>query len=76
MANSKSLNQRQREADSLHHQLRIKWLESDAPTWACGTPVSKSDRHKLLRDSKEAMTLIENGITLNHANRGQAHVNH
>jgi hypothetical protein len=36
-----------------HHLRRVHWLSSDAPTYACGTPVLKSDRNQMLESSNQ-----------------------
>ncbi|MGI2095502.1 hypothetical protein [Shewanella glacialipiscicola] len=61
MSNQKSLNQKQLEADGIHHMKRIEWLSSDNPKWSCGTPVSKADINEMLSSSLYYLGLIAGG---------------
>lgn len=61
---AKQMADEQRAADKAHHEARVAWLTSDAPKWACGTPVDESDRLSLLRQSRH---YLETGEGFNHA---------
>lgn len=56
----------QREADKAHHAKRVRWLESAKPSWACGAPVSASDKHSLLQQSQAYLS--DPAGSFNHCN--------
>jgi hypothetical protein len=55
MSEAKELAERQRRYDQLHHLCRLQWLNAATPQWACGEPVSPSDRLKLRTQSERAL---------------------
>jgi len=65
---AKARNERQRLADKAHHEERIAWLSAPSPRYACGGPVPPSFAATLLRQSHEALRMInEHGVSMNSA---------
>ena len=60
-------HEQQRKKDKKHHEDRISWLTADKPCWACGTPVPKHEAIEMLNKSREALHLIDHGMTTNSA---------
>lgn len=52
VACAKAMAESQRRRDRLHHEFRVAWLSTESPTWGDGTPVSRLDRHNMLRASQ------------------------
>ena len=53
---AETIFKKQLEKDLVHHQDRLKWLKAENPKWACGTPVTKSDRYRLIHQSEQAIS--------------------
>lgn len=45
------------------HQDRILWLSETSPCWADGEPVSPTDILRMTTASKEALSLLSQGLT-------------
>ena len=56
---ARQLYEEQRDRDIKHHKQRVKWLSGDNLCWVDGTPVSRSDRSNLLRQSKLMLEYLE-----------------
>ena len=54
--------------DIHHHKQRIKWLQSEAPRWSCGTPVSHSDRIRMLNASRRVLENPIEGVNTSQQN--------
>lgn len=66
---AKEIADAQRRASIAHHEARMRWLNSDAPVYACGTPVPRHEQTEMRNSSRDALRLmIDHGCSLNDCN--------
>ncbi|WP_175946679.1 hypothetical protein [Burkholderia pyrrocinia] len=57
-ARAKEIQEKRERADRRNHEERIVWLTAQNPVWGCGTPVAEYERVRMLRESRDAIALL------------------